>query len=105
MISGVGFASAKMIGSEFIDLICSSCNNPGLLTQMKISAHLIASSKVHEIWSIFQGAISCLYLFKSDLHSWITHFESRNIIFSAQAFLSNLPIAIAAAQAPEITIF
>jgi hypothetical protein len=72
---------------------------------MKISAHLIASSKVHEMCSIFQGAISCLYLFKSVLHSWITHFESRNIIFSTQAFFNNFPIAIAAAHAPEITIF
>jgi hypothetical protein len=49
MISGVGFASAKIIGFSFIDWICSLCNNPGLLTQMKISAHLIASSKVPEI--------------------------------------------------------
>jgi hypothetical protein len=49
IISGVGFASAKMIGSGFMDWICSLCNNPGLLTQIKISAHLIASSKVHEI--------------------------------------------------------
>jgi len=49
IISGVGFASAKIIGSGFIVLICSLCNNPGLLTQMKISAHLMASSKVHEI--------------------------------------------------------
>jgi hypothetical protein len=31
--------------------------------------------------------------------------ESRKIIFSAQAFFKSLPIAIAAAHAPEITIF
>jgi uncharacterized membrane protein YesL len=69
IISGVGFASAKIIGLEFMDCMCSLCNNPGLLTQMKTSAHLIASPNVHEICSIFQGAISFLYLFKSSLHS------------------------------------
>jgi hypothetical protein len=31
--------------------------------------------------------------------------ESRKIIFSVQAFFNSLPIAIAAAHAPEITIF
>jgi hypothetical protein len=52
-----------------------------LLAPMNISAHLSASFKVHEILSLLNFTISCLYSFKSLRESDIIPLESEKIMF------------------------
>ena len=71
-ISGSGFDSAKMIGSEFIVFTSSAEMRFGLLTPINTSAQWRASVRFPR----FVSAHSALYVFKSVLQAWITHLLS-----------------------------
>jgi hypothetical protein len=69
IISGIGFAIAKIIGSEDIDLTISEVNAQATDTQTKTSLHLTASAKTH--FSKFLFVISArisFSVFKFSLH-------------------------------------
>ena len=75
-ISGSGFDSAKMIGSEFIVFISSAEIRFGLLTPTNTSAQWRASARFPVVPSRFVSVHSALYVFKSVLQAWITHLLS-----------------------------
>jgi hypothetical protein len=61
IISGVGFAIAKIIGLEFIDFIISHVSTHGAETHINISVHTTASAKLPLI--LLELVISNIFFF------------------------------------------
>jgi hypothetical protein len=106
MISGVGFAIAKIIGSFFIVFTISFVTTRGAETQTKTSAQTRAIDRFPDISSLFViSKISPFSLFKSSLFLEIIHLLSQTTISQTQYNLKSLIIAVHAAQSQFTTIF
>ena len=103
-ISGSGFDSAKMIGSEFIVFTSSAEMRFGLLTPINTSAPTRASLREPLHWLRLVSARGCLYVLRSVLPWWIQPFESVITRCFAPKSCNNEAIASPAAPAQAITI-
>jgi hypothetical protein len=99
IISGVGFAIAKIIESVFIVFTISQVKTQGAETQIKTSVHFTASDKAQSILDLLViFDISCFSLFKSVLFCETIHLLSQTIISHTQYRFNNFIIAVQAAH-------
>jgi hypothetical protein len=105
IISGVGFAIAKIIGSLFIDSTIFHVKTHGAETQINISFQITASFKSQLIFSLL--VISNIFNFsefKSVLFLDTIHLLSHTIISHTQYNFNSLIIAVQAAHNQFTTI-